>query len=41
VLRGLPSELAFYAFGRQDHAVVEKEGDPADVAALDGTKPVI
>jgi len=41
VLRGLPSELALYAFGRQDHAVVEKDGKPDDVAALDGTKPVI
>ncbi|CAA9336377.1 MAG: hypothetical protein AVDCRST_MAG34-841 [uncultured Nocardioidaceae bacterium] len=35
VLRGQPSELALYAFGRQAQAVVETEGDPADVAALD------
>ena len=35
MLRGQPSELALYAFGRQAQAVVETEGDPADVAALD------
>jgi uncharacterized protein (TIGR03085 family) len=36
VIRGLPSELALYAFGRRAHALVEKEGDRAAVATLHG-----
>lgn len=37
VLLGTPGELVLHAFGRGDHARVEKQGDPADVAALDRT----
>lgn len=35
VLVGTPGELLLHAFGRGEHARVEKQGDPADVAALD------
>ena len=34
VLRGLPSEVALYAYGRQPQARVELVGDEADIAAL-------
>jgi uncharacterized protein (TIGR03085 family) len=37
VLRGLPSELTLYAFGRREHAVVERDGDPEHIAHLDAT----
>jgi uncharacterized protein (TIGR03085 family) len=37
VVRGLPSELALYAFGRREHAVVDKVGTDEDVALLDDT----
>lgn len=37
VVRGLPSELALYLYGRKDQAVVEFAGDAADIAALNGT----
>ncbi len=35
VVRGLPSEIALYAYGRKEQARVELLGDDADVAALD------
>jgi uncharacterized protein (TIGR03085 family) len=35
-VRGLPSELAMFAFGRTGHADVEVLGDPDAVARLDG-----
>jgi uncharacterized protein (TIGR03085 family) len=34
VVTGLPSELLLFAYGRQDHALVELDGDPDHVAAL-------
>ena len=34
VVRGLPSEVALYVYGRTDQARVELVGDEADVAAL-------
>jgi uncharacterized protein (TIGR03085 family) len=34
VLRGLPSELALYVYGRQPQSKAEPHGDDADVAAL-------
>jgi uncharacterized protein (TIGR03085 family) len=34
VVRGRPSELVLFAYGRQDHALVELDGDPDDVTAL-------
>jgi uncharacterized protein (TIGR03085 family) len=37
VVRGRPSELALYAFGRKEQAVVEKSGTPDDIAHLDDT----
>lgn len=37
VVRGLPSELALYAFGRREQAVVDKDGEPGDVALVDET----
>jgi uncharacterized protein (TIGR03085 family) len=37
VVRGLPSELTLYAFGRREQAVVDKVGEPQDVALLDDT----
>lgn len=37
VVRGLPSELVLYLYGRKDQAVVEFAGDAADIAALNGT----
>lgn len=37
VVRGLPSELALYVYGRRDQAVVELDGSDADIAALNGT----
>ena len=37
VVRGLPSELALYVYGRTDQADVELEGSDADIAALTGT----
>ena len=39
VVRGLPSEIALYAYGRKSQARVELLGDEADVAALD-SKPL-
>ena len=36
-VRGLPSEIALYVFGRQEQARVELLGDDADVARLAGT----
>jgi uncharacterized protein (TIGR03085 family) len=36
VVRGLPSELGLYVYGRQSRSRVERLGDAADVAALDG-----
>lgn len=36
-VRGLPSELALFVFGRRPQARVELRGDDADVAALSGT----
>ena len=35
VVRGLPSEIALYAYGRKEQARVELLGDEADVTALD------
>ncbi|MDX6324798.1 MAG: hypothetical protein QOK15_1152 [Nocardioidaceae bacterium] len=37
VVRGLPTELALYAFGRRGRAVVAKEGEPEAIALLDET----
>ena len=37
VVRGLPSELALYAFGRREQSVVEKDGEPDAIASLDDT----
>ncbi len=34
VVRGLPSELVLFAYGRQGHALVKLDGAPDDVAAL-------
>jgi uncharacterized protein (TIGR03085 family) len=34
LVTGRPSELLLFAYGRQQHAVVELDGDPADVDAL-------
>lgn len=34
VVRGLPSEVALFVYGRKDHARVELLGDPDDVARL-------
>jgi uncharacterized protein (TIGR03085 family) len=34
VVRGLPSEVALFVYGRKDHAQVELLGDPDDVARL-------
>lgn len=36
VVRGLPSELVLYVFGRREQADVEFEGAPADIDALNG-----
>jgi uncharacterized protein (TIGR03085 family) len=36
-VRGLPSEVTLFVFGRRDHADVELLGDDADVARLRGT----
>lgn len=36
VVSGLPSELLLFAYGRQQHAKVDLEGDADDVAALHG-----
>ena len=33
-VRGLPSEITLFVFGRRPQAVVEVLGDPADVASL-------
>jgi uncharacterized protein (TIGR03085 family) len=41
VVRGLPSELALYAFGRKEQAVVEKTGEPDDVAHVDDTSTLL
>jgi uncharacterized protein (TIGR03085 family) len=37
VVRGLPSELVLYVYGRKDQARVELVGSEADIAALSGT----
>lgn len=37
VLRGLPSELALYTYGRKEQARVDVDGKAEDVDALDGT----
>jgi uncharacterized protein (TIGR03085 family) len=37
VVRGLPSELALFAFGRRQQALVEKLGNAGDVALLEAT----
>jgi hypothetical protein len=34
VLRGLPSEIALFLYGRQDHSQVEVDGDPTAVAKV-------
>lgn len=36
VVRGLPSELVMFAYGRQKQSRVELDGDPSDVARLTG-----
>ncbi|WP_254185676.1 maleylpyruvate isomerase family mycothiol-dependent enzyme [Nocardioides panacis] len=36
-VRGLPSEITLFVFGRRDQARVELLGDDADVAGLNGT----
>ena len=36
VVRGTPLEILLVLYGRQDHSVVEYDGDPADVARLSG-----
>ncbi len=36
VVRGEPLEVLLLLYGRQDHSVVELDGDPADVARLTG-----
>lgn len=36
VVTGPPSELLLFAYGRQEHARVDLDGDPGDVAALHG-----
>jgi uncharacterized protein (TIGR03085 family) len=41
VVRGLPSELVLYAFGRKEQAVVEKTGEPDDVAHVDDTPTLL
>jgi uncharacterized protein (TIGR03085 family) len=38
VVRGLPSEVTLFVFGRQEQARVELDGTPQDVAALTGTR---
>jgi uncharacterized protein (TIGR03085 family) len=38
VLRGEPSELVLFAYGRGEQALVEIEGGPDDVAALRGSR---
>src|SRR5207253_2915993 len=37
IVAGPPGELLLYAFGRQNHARVDLDGDPAAVEALAGT----
>lgn len=37
VVRGLPSELTLFVYGRQEHAKVQLEGSDEDVATLTGT----
>ncbi len=37
VLRGVPSELTLYLFGRKAHALVELDGSPEDVEVLQAT----
>ena len=37
VVRGIPSELALYVYGRKEQADVELDGSGADIAALTGT----
>lgn len=37
LLRGLPSELTLYLFGRKAHALVELDGSPEDVEVLQAT----
>jgi len=37
VVRGLPSEIALYAFGRKRHASVQLEGAPEDVEVVERT----
>ena len=34
VVRGVPSEIVLYVYGRQDHAHVDVLGDPEDVTSL-------
>lgn len=34
VVTGLPSELVLFAYGRQEHSLVEMDGDPAEISAL-------
>lgn len=34
VVTGLPSELVLFAYGRQEHSLVELDGDPSDISAL-------
>lgn len=34
VVTGLPSELVLFAYGRQEHSLVEMGGDPSDISAL-------
>jgi uncharacterized protein (TIGR03085 family) len=37
IVSGPPGELLLYAFGRQDHAQVDLDGEPAAIEALAGT----
>jgi hypothetical protein len=37
-ITGEPTELLLFMFGRQAHAVVEAEGDAAEVAAVKAAK---
>jgi hypothetical protein len=37
VVRGIPSEVTLFVFGRKQQAHVELVGDEADVARLSGT----
>lgn len=37
VLRGLPSEITLFVYGRKQQARIELAGDPADVAKLEAT----